>query len=169
MTGIGETQKKLTSAFGGALSLEGTCVIAAKERLRDVLRFMKDEPDLAFSMLIDLFAIDSLGKEPRFEVVYLLNSLKLKERLVVKIRLKDGEAAPTVSDLFRAAEWLEREAFDMFGLRFDDHPDLRRILMMEDFDGYPLRKDFPTEGFGFDRPFKVRLEEAEGAGGKAGK
>ena len=162
MTGTGRTIKRLTDAFGPALSVEGPGVVVGRERLREVLLFLRDDKDLGFSMLTDLFAIDCYGREPRFEVVYLLNSLKLKERLIVKIRVNDGEHAPTVSDLWRAAEWLEREAFDMFGLHFDNHPDLRRILMVEDFDGYPLRKDFPTEGYGFDRPFSVRLDGDEG-------
>ena len=112
-------------------------------------------------MMTDLFAVDRHGSDPRFEVVYLLNSLDLKERLVVKVRVADNEPVPTVSDLWRAADWLEREAYDMFGVRFENHPDLRRILSVEDFDGYPLRKDFPTEGYGFDEPFVVRLEEGD--------
>ena len=166
MTGTGQTIGRLTDAFGPSLSVEGPGVVVGRERLREVLLFLRDESDLAFSMLTDLFAVDRYPGEPRFEVVYLLNSLKLKERLTIKIRLNDGEHAPTVSDLWRAADWLEREAFDMYGLYFDNHPDLRRILMVEDFDGYPLRKDFPTEGYGFDRPFLVRLDADEGASKK---
>ncbi len=103
--------------------------------------------------------MDRYGREPRFEVVYLMSSTALGERLAVKVRVRENETVPTVSDLWRAAEWLEREAYDMFGIVFENHPDLRRILMVEDFDGYPLRKDFPTEGYGFEEPFRVNLDE----------
>jgi NADH-quinone oxidoreductase subunit C len=134
-------------------------VIVDKGKLRDVLLFLKGAPSFTSPMLTDLFPVDYLPRNPRFEVIYLLTSLGSKERMVVKVRLNDGERLPSVVDIFASAEWLEREAFDMFGIRFDNHPDMRRILMVEDFDGYPLRKDFPTEGFGFDKPFVVELEE----------
>jgi NADH-quinone oxidoreductase subunit C len=170
MRGAGATIEKLQSVFGAAITVEQagsqTVVVVGKERLREVLLFLKDDGSLLYSTMTDLFAVDRFGAAPRFEVAYLLNSLSLKERVLVKVRLGEGESVPTVSDLWRAAEWLEREAYDMFGIRFEDHPDLRRILMVEDFDGYPLRKDFPTEGYGFDKPFKVSLEE--GAPGEAG-
>jgi NADH-quinone oxidoreductase subunit C len=110
-------------------------------------------------MLTDLFIVDYFPRNPRFEAVYLLTSLDTKERVVLKVRLNDGERLSTASDIFSSADWLEREAFDMFGIRFDNHPDMRRILMVEDFEGHPLRKDFPTEGYGFDKRFKVELEE----------
>ena len=157
------TTERLAGRFGASLSCGQaggrTSVVAGKEVLRDLLLFLKTDELLGYTMLTDLFAVDRHGSDPRFEVVYLLNSLQLKERLVVKVRLAEGEPVPTVSDIWRAAEWLEREAYDMFGLRFENHPDLRRILTVEDFDGYPLRKDFPTEGFGFDAPFSVKMEE----------
>ena len=164
------TIAKLRAAFGGALTVEQAgsqaVVVVGKERLREVLLFLRDDGGLLYSMMTDLFAVDRFGASPRFEVAYLLNSLLVKERVLVKVRIGEGESVPTVSDLWRAAEWLEREAYDMFGIRFENHPDLRRILMVEDFDGYPLRKDFPTEGYGFDKPFRVSLEE--GAPDKAG-
>ncbi len=161
----GPTIEKLTATFGASLSFEqaggNLVVIAGKAVLRDVLLFLKTDEGLGYTMMTDLFAVDCYGSEPRFEVVYLLNSLHLKERLVVKVRVAEGEPVPTVSDLWRAADWLEREAFDMFGVRFENHPDLRRILSVEDFEGYPLRKDFPTEGYGFEEPFVVKLEEED--------
>ena len=164
------TIAKLRAAFGGALTVEQAgsqaVVVVGKERLREVLLFLRDDGGLLYSMMTDLFAVDRFGAFPRFEVAYLLNSLLVKERVLVKVRAGEGESVPTVSDLWRAAEWLEREAYDMFGIPFENHPNLRRILMVEDFDGYPLRKDFPTEGYGFDKPFRVSLEE--GAPDKAG-
>jgi NADH-quinone oxidoreductase subunit C len=163
MSASDPTIERLTGKFGASLACEQAggqaAVIARKDVLRELLLFLKTDELLGYTMLTDLFAIDRYGSEPRFEVIYFLNSLQLKERLVVKVRLADGELVPTVSDIWRAAEWLEREAYDMFGLRFENHPDLRRILTVEDFDGYPLRKDFPTEGFGFEIPFRVKLEE----------
>jgi NADH-quinone oxidoreductase subunit C len=165
MSAPGPTIESLTGRFGAALTCEqaggSLSVIAVKDVLRDVLLFLKTDESLGYTMMTDLFAVDRYGSDPRFEVVYLLNSLHLKERLVVKVRVADGEPVPTVSDLWRAADWLEREAYDMFGVRFENHPDLRRILCVEDFDGYPLRKDFPTEGYGFEEPFVVKLEEED--------
>jgi NADH-quinone oxidoreductase subunit C len=154
---------RLSDAFGGSVAVERAegqpLVVAAKEKLREVLIFLKGDENLAFTMLTDLFAVDYYHRIPRFEVVYLLTSLKLNNRLTVKVKVADGEHVPTVSDVWRAADWLEREAYDMFGITFDNHPDLRRILMIEEFDGHPLRKDFPTEGHGFNEPFSIYLEE----------
>ena len=121
-----------------------------KGKLRDLLAFLKTEKDCPFAMLTDLFPVDCFGRGPRFDLVYLLTALDGRARFVVKTRVADGEHAPTVSDIFAVADWLEREAYDMFGLHFDGHPNLTRILTVDDFDGHPLRKDFPTEGYGFD-------------------
>ncbi len=155
--------KRAIDAFGASVSgvaagdLPG--LVVDKAKVRDVLRFLKTEKETPFTMLTDLFPVDCDKREPRFEVIYLLNSLEKKARLVVKTSVNDGEPLQSVSDLFATANWLEREAYDMFGLRFEGHPDLTRILTVDDFDGHPLRKDFPTEGYGFDRPFVVNLEE----------
>ncbi|OPY66969.1 MAG: NADH-quinone oxidoreductase chain 5 [Syntrophorhabdaceae bacterium PtaU1.Bin034] len=163
MTGSESLIKKLVDKFGGWIVVEGTepqaSIVVDKNKLREMSLFLKADQETPFDMLTDLFAVDLYGQDPRFEVVYLLNSTKSKNRLTMKVRLNDSQYVETVSDIWRAAEWLEREAFDMFGLRFHNHPDLRRILMVEDFNGYPLRKDFPTEGYGFDQPFRVDLEE----------
>lgn len=137
----------------------GPAVVVESRRVKDVLRFLKDDKESAFDMLTDLFGIDRYPLEPRFEIVYLLNSIPGKVRLTVKARIGDREEIETVSDLWRGADWLEREVFDMLGVSFRNHPDLRRILMVEDFDGYPLRKDYPTEGYGFDEPVVIQLEE----------
>jgi len=121
--------KRLSAQFAGSVAVETagfqTNAVVEKRRLRDILLFLKKEEGLAYSMLTDLFVVDHHPKDPRFEIVYLLTSWELKDRVVVKVRLVDGERMPTVSDLFDAANWLEREAYDMFGVRFDDHPHLR--------------------------------------------
>ena len=112
------------------------------------LKDLRDDKNLSFKMLLDLFGLDMLGvREPRFEVVYNLLSFKLNNRITVKASLNDGEKIDTVCDVFRCANWYEREAFDMFGIEFNNHPDLRRILTDYDFEGYPLRKDFPLTGY----------------------
>lgn len=107
---------------------------------------LKDDPAFSFNMLSDLSAVDFFGQEPRFEVVYHLYSLKLNHRLRVKIRLNEDDAAlPSITALWKAANWLEREVWDMFGISFQDHPKLTRILMYEEFKGHPLRKDYPVD------------------------
>ena len=155
--------KKVSDAFGASVAIEKAgelaSIVADKGKLHELLVFLKAEKDLSFTMLTDLFAVDCYGRAPRFEVIYLLNSLSNNARLVVKIRVGDGEPVPTVSDIYGTADWLEREAYDMFGLRFAGHPNLTRILTVDDFEGHPLRKDFPTEGYGFDEPFVVDLEQ----------
>jgi NADH-quinone oxidoreductase subunit C len=125
-------------------------VVVAPDALADVLRYCRDEPALAFDMLTDLTAVDYLkfpGREdgPRFDVVYQLLSLTHLHRLRVKVRVSEDEAEiPTASTLWPIANWLEREVWDMFGIRFAGHPDLRRLLLYEEFVGHPLRKDYPV-------------------------
>ena len=118
--------------------------------LLELLRFCRDEPDLRFDMLMDLTAVDYLrfpGREdgPRFEVVYHLYSLPHNHRLRLKVRVEEDDAVvPSAVGLWPIANWLEREVWDMFGIRFGGHPDLRRILLYEEFQGHPLRKDYPV-------------------------
>ena len=130
-----------------------------RARALELFSFLRNDPACSFEMLTDQFGIDHYPDIPRFELVYLLNSLFRRERLTVKVRVADGEVFPTMSDIWLAADWFEREIYDMFGIRFSGHPDLRRILLEDDFEGHPLRKDFPTEGYDFDKPFTVVLEE----------
>ena len=117
--------------------------------LVDVLRWCRDEPELRFDVLMDLTAVDYLkypGREdgPRFEVVYHLFSVGHNHRLRIKVRVDEDDAqVPTAVDLWPIANWLEREVWDMFGVRFAGHPDPRRLLMYEEFVGHPLRKDYP--------------------------
>lgn len=126
-----------------------TTVVLDRAALVGALRHFRDEPALAFDVLMDLSAVDYLkypGREdgPRFEVVYHLYSLEHNHRLRVKVRVDEDDASvPTAVGLWPIANWMEREVWDMFGIRFDGHPDLRRLLMYEEFVGHALRKDYP--------------------------
>jgi NADH-quinone oxidoreductase subunit C len=119
-------------------------VVTTPARIVDDLRTMRDDPELRFDLLADLAGVDYLGRTPRFEVVYQLVSIASHHRLRVKIAVDGPDpSVPTVSGLWKSALWAEREAWDMFGIRFEGHPDLRRILLYPEFDGHPLRKDYP--------------------------
>jgi len=124
-------------------------IVVRRESLVEILRRCREAPALAFDMLTDLTAVDYLtfpGREdgPRFEVVYHLYSLGLNHRLRVKVRVEEDDAlVPTAVPLWPIANWLEREVWDMFGIRFEGHPDLKRLLLYEEFVGHPLRKDYP--------------------------
>ncbi len=119
-----------------------------KEEIIEFLKFLRDSEELSFKILLDVFGADFLGiKSHRFEVIYNLLSLKLNNRITIKVKLDDGEEVETVSSVFSTANWFEREAFDMYGINFKNHPDLRRILTDYDFEGHPLRKDFPLTGY----------------------
>ena len=105
----------------------------------------RDNLPRVLTLLVDVTAVDFLGRAPRFEVVYHLYSLAHRHRLRVKIPVAEDDCrVPSVTPIWKGANWLEREVWDMFGVRFDGHPDLRRILMYESFEGYPLRKDYPV-------------------------
>ncbi len=124
-----------------------TTVILGGQDLVRVCRFLKEDPDLAFDFLSDVTAVDRLKlpeNRPRFEIVYHPYSLAHKRRLRLKVRVDEGETVPTVTGVWETANWHEREVFDLFGIPFDGHPDLRRILMPDDWEGYPLRKDYPV-------------------------
>ncbi len=119
-----------------------------KNYLENLLTFLRDDEQLSFKTLIDVFGADMLGiRSPRFEVIYNLLSYKLNNRITVKVAIDDSVEVPTVSKIFSSAGWFEREAFDMYGIIFKNHPDLRRILTDYDFEGHPLRKDFPLTGY----------------------
>lgn len=123
-----------------------TVLIVERERIRDVLAVLRDSPELQFTMLVDLTSVDYLGmdREPRFNVVYNLLSMTRNMRLTLKVVVpEDDEVVPSVTPDWPTANWLEREVFDMMGIRFSGHPDLRRILMPHDWQTYPQRKDVP--------------------------
>jgi len=115
-------------------------------RIQEVLRFLRDDADCDFEMLSDLCAVDYLGETPRFEVVYHLYSVTKRKRLRVKARVPETACEiDTACDVWPSANWLEREVWDLYGIRFRGHPDLRRLLLYEEFEGHPLRKDYPKE------------------------
>ncbi len=145
--------QRLRERFGGALQQvrvwrNETTVILRPQDLIPICRLLRDDPDLAFDFLSSVTGVDRLNlpeSSPRFEVVYHLYSLQFKRRLRLKVQVDEGEAVPTVTGIWETANWHEREVFDLFGVPFADHPDLRRILMPDDWEGHPLRKDYPVE------------------------
>ncbi len=132
-------------------------VIVMRDALPDLFHFLKYDPDLAFDMLLDVTAVDcvKMRNEPdglpeghRFFVVYHFRSLGLRQRIRIKVPLsEDDPVIPTACGVWKGANWPEREAYDMFGIVFKGHPDLRRILLYDEFQGYPLRKDYPLRGY----------------------
>lgn len=132
-------------------------------RLYDILSFLKNE--LGFDMLSEITAVDYLeyeGAKDRFGVVYVLINIKSGERLILKTHVNDPDPIlPSVYSLWKAADWLEREVYDMFGIKFSGHPDLRRILTPDEFTAFPLRKDYPLKGRGERHNFPV-ITRAEG-------
>jgi NADH-quinone oxidoreductase subunit C len=120
--------------------------VVTRESVVKLLRFLRDDPACNFEMLSDLTAVDYLGEEPRFEVVYHLYSLEWRHRLRLKARVPEEDAViASAVGVYASANWMEREVFDLYGIHFDGHPDLRRILLYEAFEGHPLRKDYPKE------------------------
>lgn len=123
-----------------------TTVYASREGLSSVLRTLREHPELRFDFLAELTAVDFWPREPRFEVVYILVATENRLRLRLKVRLHGDDARmPTVTSAWPAANWLEREVWDLFGIVFEGHPDPRRLLMPEDWEGFPLRKDYPVQ------------------------
>nr|AGS53258.1 NADH-ubiquinone oxidoreductase chain C [uncultured bacterium contig00001] len=109
----------------------------------DIVKFIFDE---GFQLMIDLTAVDWLERDPRFDIVVHFQNLVSQERLRVKAPVADGQPVPSVTSVHKCANWFEREVFDLFGIPFDGHPDLKRLMMWDDFSGHPLRKDFPIDG-----------------------
>jgi NADH-quinone oxidoreductase subunit C len=142
-------RERFGEAVLGAEEFRGDlAVTVARERLHEVLETLRRDPALDFAFLADLTVVDWLlpGRLPRFEVVYHLYSFSIHRRIRVKAPVpEDDRSVPTATDVWKGADWLEREAWDMFGVVFDGHPNLRRILCHEDFEGHPLRKDFPAD------------------------
>jgi NADH-quinone oxidoreductase subunit C len=125
-----------------------TTVVVPGNRIVAVSEFLAGDPALRFTYLADLSAVDRFPIEPRFELNYQLLSIEKALKLRLRVKLTGADPSiQTVTGVWPTANWHERETFDLFGIRFQGHPDLRRILMPEDWEGYPLRKDYPVEGF----------------------
>ena len=132
-------------------------VFVAADRLVAVLETLKTDSTTEMNQLVDLCGVDYVAIKNRFEVVYQLLSLKHNTRLRVRVEVAEGESVPSVVPVYPSAEWFEREAYDLFGIPFDNHPDLRRILTDYDFEGHPLRRDFPLSGH-----VQLRYDDLEG-------
>ena len=141
---------------GAAQAFGELTLIAQAGRILEVLTLLRDDPVGQFICFIDISGVDYPEREQRFEIVYLLLSPKLNQRVRVKIATDEATPVPSAVSVFPAADWYEREIYDFFGVLFDGHPDLRRILTDYGFDGHPLRKDFPMTGF-----VEVRYDDEE--------
>ena len=156
-----ELGDKIAAALNGAVTgvkvAFGELTLEAESaRIVEVLTYLRDVPDCLFVNFTDLAGADYPSREKRFDVVYHLLSPKHNMRIRVKVQADDVKPVPSVIDVFPAANWIEREAYDFYGILFSGHPDLRRILTDYGFDGHPLRKDFPTTGY-----VEVRYDDAE--------
>jgi NADH-quinone oxidoreductase subunit C len=140
-------QKKFPDAVLATHSRLGNdTVVLDRDHLLDVARFLAEDDATKMNLLRDVTAVDYLHRMPRFEVVYILYSIEHKHMLTLRVPLdEDDVKLPTVSSVWGVASWLEREVFDMYGMIFTGHPDLRRVLMYEEFEGHPLRKDYATQ------------------------
>jgi NADH-quinone oxidoreductase subunit C len=144
--------KKLEQAFPGVvkkiiMAFGETGIIVDKDDVKRVCRLLKEDKELSFDLLSDFGGVDYQGKkDKRFELVYQLYSTRTHQRLRVKTEVGENESVPTITSIWRAADWPERECHEMFGIEFEGHPDLMRLLTIEEFDGFPLRKDYPLLG-----------------------
>ena len=157
-------QEKFPAAFISSGEFRGEITVVVNvNHLVPVMAWLRDE--LAYDLLLDVSSVDHLGTEPRFEMVYELYSLTGKAHLRIKASVAEDIEVPTVSHLWATADWHEREVYDMMGIRFHGHPDLRRILMWEGYPHHPLRKDFPLAGKSTEVPDVAFTGVAPLAGG----
>ena len=131
-------------------------LLAERDHIVNLLRFLRDDQQCNFETLIDICGVDYPERSDRFEVVYHLLSMRMNQRIRVRVRTDEETPVASATVLWPAANWFERETFDMYGIQFSDHPDLRRILTDYGFEGYPLRKDFPLTGH-----YEVRYDDLE--------
>ncbi len=158
---LGDLKAHIGNAAGVSIEsaeiVRGELVVrVARGLITNLLIFLRDDELCRFETLVDICAVDYPADAERFEVVYHLLSMRLNQRIRVKIRTDEEAPVPSSVDVFPAASWYEREAFDMYGVLFSGHPDMRRLLTDYGFEGYPLRKDFPLTGH-----VQVRYDEAE--------
>lgn len=158
LTSLGE---KIAGALGGkaigySVAFDQLAVTVQPEAIVDVAKYLRDDPSLRFVNITDITAVDYPGRERRFDVVYHFLSPTLNARIRVKAEADETTQVPSLIEVFPGADWFEREAYDLYGVIFTGHPDMRRILTDYGFDGHPLRKDFPTTGF-----VEVRYDDQE--------
>ena len=161
MTNLEDLEKKINSELTTKIKESNInhnqlYVTINSEDLLDVIFLLKTNKNTKFKQLIDITAVDYPENQKRFKMVYLLLSHEFNHRIIVKYAIAENEVIPSLTSIFPSANWMEREIFDMYGIKFNDHPDLRRILTDYGFEGYPLRKDFPLTGFN-----EVRYSEDE--------
>lgn len=141
-------KEKLDAEIGDAMVAFGELTLMVERSdLLSVLTFLRDDVQCQFVSFIDIAGVDYPSRDRRFDVVYHLLSPRQNQRVRVKVEVGEDETVPSAIEVFAAADWYEREAYDLYGILFTGHPDLRRILTDYGFDGHPLRKDFPTTGF----------------------
>ncbi len=146
---LSTTLEKIRERFADQIleqhnSLGMDTVIVAKTVVFELIQFLRDDPELKYHLLSDLTAVDYLKRKPRFEVVYHLFSLENNTRVRIKVPVAEpNPEVQSITPLFKIADWLERECYDMMGISFANHPDLRRILLYPEFKGHPLHKDYP--------------------------
>lgn len=143
-------------ALSWSIEYNELTMITERSSIIRILTYLRDSEALQFAQLIDVCGVDYLGRDPRFDVVYHLLSLVYNQRLRLKVQVEEGMPVPSVTSVYSSANWWEREVFDLYGIPFEDHPDLRRILTDYGFEGHPLRKDFPLTGY-----VEVRYDEIE--------
>ncbi|NRA82617.1 MAG: NADH-quinone oxidoreductase subunit C [Gammaproteobacteria bacterium] len=143
---------KIIANFNGRVSIDSevtdmACVVVKPIDLVELCLFLRDNPAFKFNFMTDIGGVDFFPNLPRFQLVYHLYSIDFGWRLRIKCPLEDPPKAPTITEIWTTANWHEREAYDMYGIVFEDHPDLRRIYMWQDFEGWPMRRDFPLRGY----------------------
>jgi NADH-quinone oxidoreductase subunit C len=158
------TLQKLEETFGDRIrvvpSIDMDTVMLDRDDIVEVCRFLREQEELDYDLMRDVTCVDYISETPRFEVVYHLYSIYHSHEIRLKVRLEEQDPRiDTITDIWIGANWYEREVYDFFGIEFNNHPDLRRILMYPEFVGYPLRKDYPVEK---EQPLYVEREETKG-------
>jgi len=146
------------------LAIESENALSVKsDKILDILDYCRIDEDMKFDFLTDLTAVDFLefDSPERLAVIYVLRNVQSMETLIIRAFLSADEAIDSVSDIWYSAEWLEREVWDLFGIKFNNHPNLKRILMPDDYEGHPLRKDYPLKGRGERDSFKIVQRDRE--------
>ncbi|RJQ80059.1 MAG: NADH-quinone oxidoreductase subunit C [Desulfobacteraceae bacterium] len=158
---LDKVQKRFKDAIlATGLFQDEVCHLVDKKALVGICEFLKNDPELNLNYLVDVLGVDYTPASPRFEVVYHLYSISQRHRLRLKVKADSEEPIPTVTGIWPAAEWPEREVYDMYGIVFEEHPDLKRIYMAPDWQGFPMRKDYPLKGYKDEyNPFGEEVEE----------